>query len=161
MPSSRIKMIGYFIISVILLICLAFAVLSITGRKQPALGLVNGQLRPCPATPNCVCSEFDQPGAKISPLRHQLDRQQAMANIQQLLLADGAVILTTSENYVHASYTSRVFRFIDDVEIRGEKGMLHIRSASRAGHSDFGVNRQRVERLRKAWHGMPQKDHIE
>ncbi|MDQ6965890.1 MAG: DUF1499 domain-containing protein, partial [Mariprofundaceae bacterium] len=55
------------------------------------------------------------------------------------------------DDYLHATFTSRLFRFVDDVELHRDaaSGVVHIRSASRVGHSDFGVNRKRVEVIRK------------
>jgi len=63
----------------------------------------------------------------------------------------GSQIIANSTHYVHATYTSRVFRFIDDVEFLfdEEKHLIQVRSASRKGYSDFGANRKRIEAIRK------------
>jgi uncharacterized protein (DUF1499 family) len=63
----------------------------------------------------------------------------------------GGVVVSTDGNYVHAVFTSRLFRFRDDVEflVASDEGIVHVKSASRVGHSDFGVNRKRVETIRR------------
>jgi uncharacterized protein (DUF1499 family) len=62
-------------------------------------------------------------------------------------------VVTATGSYVHAECHSRIFRFVDDVEFLLDRaaGVIHVRSASRAGHSDLGVNRARVEALRRAF----------
>lgn len=59
-------------------------------------------------------------------------------------------VVTQSEDYLHAEFTSTLFRFIDDVEFywNAQEGWMEVRSASRLGYSDLGVNRERVEALR-------------
>ena len=65
-----------------------------------------------------------------------------------------AAVTVREAHYLRAEFTSRVLRFVDDVEFwLGEAGLIHVRSASRLGHSDFGVNRARVEHLRAALAG--------
>lgn len=60
-------------------------------------------------------------------------------------------IVTQTERYLHAECRSAVFGFIDDLELymRPDGNIIDIRSASRLGEYDFGVNRNRVETLRK------------
>lgn len=121
--------------------------------KTPESGLVDGKLRPCPNSPNCVCSE-DYPGSgalhKIPPVKV------AGGDIDRLwqLLRDGVVdaggeVVDEQSGYLRAEFTSTVFRFVDDLELRldREQGEIHIRSASRVGHSDLGANRERIERI--------------
>ena len=62
----------------------------------------------------------------------------------------GGSIKSESSNYLAATFTSRLFRFIDDVEIRidPDLGQIHIRSASRTGHGDWGVNAKRVDLIK-------------
>jgi uncharacterized protein (DUF1499 family) len=117
-----------------------------------APGLVNGRLFACPETPNCVCSEYPGQSA-IAPLEFSDDADDAWQSIIAAVTATGGDIKQQSSNYLHTTYTSRIFRFVDDLEIRldREGGVIHIRSASRVGRSDLGVNRKRAERLRKAF----------
>jgi uncharacterized protein (DUF1499 family) len=60
-------------------------------------------------------------------------------------------------NYLHVEMRSLMFRFVDDVEfsLAASAGLIHVRSASRVGYSDFGVNRKRVERIRAAFDSQP------
>ena len=66
-------------------------------------------------------------------------------------------IVTRTENYLHAEARSRLFRFVDDVEfyVDSRDGVIQFRSASRVGHSDFGVNRARMQEIRRAFEGSP------
>jgi uncharacterized protein (DUF1499 family) len=68
----------------------------------------------------------------------------------------GARVITETETYVHATFTSRVFRFVDDLEFYFvlDAPVIHVRSASRVGYSDLGVNRKRVEKIRKAFRSL-------
>jgi uncharacterized protein (DUF1499 family) len=60
-------------------------------------------------------------------------------------------IITKKDNYIHATFKSRIFRFVDDVEFYfdDKEKIVHFKSASRVGHSDLGVNRKRMEEIRK------------
>ena len=57
-------------------------------------------------------------------------------------------IRSREEHYLHAEFTSRIFRFVDDVEFLLEDGIIHVRSASRVGRWDLGANRARIEDIR-------------
>jgi len=128
-------------------------VLSIASRKQPELGLLNGQLRPCPATPNCVCSEQRVEGAFVEPLGYTITAADAWSKIKQAIIETGGVVVTEQNGYLHARYVTPLMRYVDDVELRLDetKQLIHIRSASRVGHSDLGANRKRVARIRAAF----------
>jgi len=149
-----IKTIAYFAGSVILAVCFVFATLSLVSRKQSAAGLQAGRLHQCPDSPNCVSSEHPHPTAYIEPFRFEISAGQAMQRIRQVIVAQGGQVMTVRDEYIHAIFVSKLFRFIDDVEIRldADSRQLHVRSASRVGHSDLGMNRQRIERLRTAFH---------
>ena len=76
-----------------------------------------------------------------------------MAALQQVVTtAPGARVVRASPEYLYAEFRSRVMRFVDDVEfaLDAARGVIHVRSASRVGVRDFGVNRARVEALRTA-----------
>jgi len=76
----------------------------------------------------------------------------AWARLNHVISEQGGVIDQDDGHYLHATFTSSLFRFVDDVELRLDSaaGVIQIRSASRAGRSDFGVNRQRIERIAAA-----------
>ena len=130
--------------------CLLLAILSLTA-KAPDAGLVEGRLRPCPSTPNCVCSEDEDTPASIEPLAFEASAEAAWDAVKEAVQAMGGQIEKDDGDYLHAAFTSTLFRFVDDLELRldEEARVIHVRSASRAGHSDLGVNRKRVEELRR------------
>ena len=125
---------------------MVFFLLGLKSQKGKAKGLVDGHLSPPGSAPNCVSSEIDvQPEKKVAPLNGSL------AQIKAAIVETGGVITSETDSYLSATYMSKVFKFIDDVEVRHEKDDIwHIRSASRVGYSDRGVNRKRVEAIRGA-----------
>ena len=116
----------------------------------------SGPLRPCPATPNCVCSEAagtSDAGHTVDPLRFSGPAEEAWAAaIDAVSALPRARIVASDDVRLHAELRSRIFRFVDDLELRlaPEEGCIHVRSASRLGRGDLGVNRRRVEELRAA-----------
>lgn len=120
-------------------------------RAAP-VGLEDGRLRPCPSTPNCVCSEGLDPS--IEPLDFAGDPDAALRSLVDFIAEQPrATIETSADGYVHAVFRSALFRFRDDVELRldREAGVIHVRSASRVGYSDLGANRARIESIRAEW----------
>ena len=106
-------------------------------------------LAACPETPNCVSSLANESRQRIEPLRLTADT--ALAEIADRIARwPGARIETLTDNYLHATFRSRLWGFIDDVEIASaaDAGDFHVRSASRLGYSDLGANRRRLEALR-------------
>lgn len=118
-----------------------------TGEPPQNIGVQNGQLAPCPDSPNCVSSFATDEQHGIAPLSASLDAiEQAIVNMDRtnIVAADG--------NYLYAEFTTRIMRYVDDVEFLYDPnaGVTHVRSASRLGRSDLGVNRARVEAIRAA-----------
>ncbi len=115
--------------------------------------LVNGKLRPCPGTPNCVSSESDNPLFKIAPLAFTGSPEQVWATLKLVVREEGGTVHDEGREYLWSTFTLPVFGFVDDVEFRlsATEGVIHVRSASRLGISDLGVNRGRVEQLRSAF----------
>lgn len=147
------KLLFYTVIGIFIIIGLLFVVLSLASRKQPELGLLNAQLRACPATPNCVCSERQDDRAFVEPLRYTSTAEEAWRRIKQAIVAKGGEIVTEQDAYLHVRFVTPLMRYVDDVELRLDetKQLMHIRSASRVGRSDLGANRQRVARIRAAF----------
>ena len=135
-----------FVIIVIGLIIALFFLLGLKSQKGKAKGLIAGHLAEPGTAPNSVSSEVDvQPEKKVAPLNGSLDK------IKAAITATGGVITSETDSYLSATYMSKLFKFVDDVEIRHEKeDIWHIRSASRVGYSDRGVNRKRVKTIRAA-----------
>jgi uncharacterized protein (DUF1499 family) len=138
------------LLNLVMLPCLLFMFMSCTG-KPPDTQLVDGRLRPCPDRPNCVSSEEAKPSAQITPLTYQGPPDAAWQRLKEAIRAAGGEIRQEQDQYLRATFTSRVFRFVDDVEFRmaAAENLIHVRSASRLGYSDLGVNRKRVEKLRE------------
>jgi len=116
-------------------------------------GLQNNQLSPCPASPNCVNSEYAQDSehyiAAISYQNTSMD--DIIQLLQQTIAVSGGRISEHKEYYIAATYRSRLFGFVDDVEFRIEpqQQLIHLRSASRQGHSDLGANRKRAQKIKQ------------
>jgi len=140
-------------------ITLLFAILVFLGvmltlfscaKREPKTGLINGRLKPCPDKPNCVSSEKTEASAQVKPLTFDDAPEAAWQRLKKVLLEMGGNIKIDENGYLWATFTSTVFRFVDDMEFRMApmEKRIHLRSGSRVGHSDFGVNRKRVETLR-------------
>jgi uncharacterized protein (DUF1499 family) len=102
----------------------------------------------CADKPNCISTLETRADFSAAPftLNSPNATIESIAQIAEQL--KGAKIAVMSENYVRIESTSTVFRFVDDLELRIEGSNLIVRSESRTGHSDFGVNKKRVEQLR-------------
>ena len=115
-------------------------------------GTTGGKLAPCPASPNCVCSDTSSGSHAIQPLAITGDPQAAwQALIAYLEAQAGFTIKTREPDYLHVEARTRVFRFVNDVEfqLRSSDGLIAMRSASRIGYSDLGANRRRLDAIRQ------------
>jgi uncharacterized protein (DUF1499 family) len=118
-----------------------------SGKRPNNLGVKDGKLAPCPGTPNCVNSQSDNPQSKIKPLPAV-----AIAALKKVIEGmEGAKIIEQTDNYLYAEFKTKLMGFVDDVEFYLDKNenVVHVRSASRLGKSDLGVNRQRIELIRE------------
>lgn len=140
--------------------------LKLKGKRPGNLGLNKGRLGPCPNKPNCVCSQVEadlpQDGNPhhVHPLTFEGDPARAWDHLREVLKAQpNAQIITDQDAYLHAEFSSRWLGFVDDVEFLLDQSAdrIHVRSASRLGYSDFGVNRARVEALREAFDDLQQR----
>ena len=126
--------------------------LSCAGRRPDDLGVHDGRLRPCPASPNCVSSDAPQDDSHhVAPLVLAKPPEEAWPAVREAALdLPGARPGSEQARYLHVECESRWLGFVDDLELhlRPEAGTVAVRSASRLGHSDLGVNRRRVETLR-------------
>ena len=122
-----------------------------SGRRPTDLGVREGRLKPVPDTPNAVSSQTQSPTHAIAPLAYRTSREAAMAALAGIVAAmPGATVLVQEADYLYAEFESAWMGFVDDVEFHlpaGER-VIHVRSASRLGRSDLGVNRRRVEAIR-------------
>jgi uncharacterized protein (DUF1499 family) len=132
-------------------------VTSVTSNLWPHLAekpqLINGKLRPCPGTPNCVCSESGSAGEHVDPLAFTGPPEVAWTNLKKVVTREGGTIREESNGYLWSTFLVPVLGFTDDVEFRLDipAGVIHVRSSSRLGYSDLGVNRMRVEQIRRSF----------
>ena len=123
------------------------------GKRPENLGVKEGRLAPPRRTPNCVSSQAQPADAEhyVAPIRFTGTALDAIAAARKAV--EGmrrATIIRHEGNYLYATFSSKLMGFVDDVEFTYDEkaGLLHVRSASRLGRRDFGVNRARVEALR-------------
>ena len=146
------KIILVVLIIVIAVVIIPFFILGRMSRSGNAPDLIDGILSKCPDKPNCVCSEYKADADHfIDPIiLTESGKAKIMSILKETIRESGGTIQTERDNYLASTFTSAIFGFTDDVEIRVDSvhNVIHIRSASRAGYSDFGVNRKRVEFLK-------------
>lgn len=121
------------------------------GKRPTNLGVQSGKLAPCPSTPNCVNSQSQDSEHKIEPLAYNSSAAQAIADLKTVIQSlPKTKIVAETDNYLYAEFTTKLMGFVDDVEFYVDDAAktIHVRSASRLGQSDLGVNRKRIETLR-------------
>ncbi|NEO77090.1 MAG: DUF1499 domain-containing protein [Moorea sp. SIO4G3] len=158
---SPLRLILIVLISLVLVAIFAIgATFALSGEslmkfpgKQPTnIGIQSsGQLAPCPNTPNCVSSYSQDAEHGIEPLAYNSTATEAMAKLKIVIEnLERTQILEEKDNYLYAQFTTPLMGFVDDVEflLDDSAKVIHVRSASRLGKSDLGVNRKRVEIIR-------------
>ena len=119
-------------------------------RRPTNLGVKDGRLAPCKPSPNCVSSQADAADREhyIAPLAFRGSMQELRRAVESMARAS---VISAERNYLYAEFRTRLMRYVDDVELYYDEkqGLVHVRSASRLGRRDFGVNRNRVEALRR------------
>lgn len=122
------------------------------SRSGTPPGLQAERLAACPGTPNCVCSEEDSSSSAFVNAIEIADyeTEEAWQALKRAVTEAGGQVQMETRSYMAVTFSSTFFGFVDDLELRldAEHRLIHVRSASRVGHSDFGVNSDRVERLR-------------
>lgn len=127
--------------------------ISCAGPRPTDLGLHDDRLGPCPQRPNCVSSDATDAPHVIAPLTLTVSAAKGWAAARVAVEAlTRTRLITETANYLHAESQSALLGFVDDLELhlRAEDGLIAVRSASRLGHGDLGVNRRRIEDLRAA-----------
>jgi len=147
----------FFIILLILIVAFILMLYSLhkMTRAGGASGLIEGRLSLCPDTPNCVCSEFKNDTSHyIAPIIiSQNNKVETVTLLKKVIREMGGTIQVESRYYIAATFTSVIFKFVDDLELRidSDKNIIHIRSASRVGHGDMGVNKKRTDLLKELY----------
>lgn len=146
-----------FFVIISIIVFFAILLLFLFGKysqRGTAPGIVDGSLAKCSASPNCVCSEY------INDTRHYIDPienkdiELTDSSILSAIIQEmGGMVQRETDDYVAATFTSRLFGFVDDFEARIDHkyDVIHIRSASRVGYSDGGVNRERAALFKKTY----------
>ena len=156
-----LAILAFLVVIVPLLILAAGQFGFLAGRPQP-LGVSNGRLQPPSRTPNSVSSqasqwrdgEYASTYALIEPLPVRGDAASAISRLRTLLAEwPGARIVEERPDYLRVEFTTRWLRFVDDTEFWVDPAheRIQVRSASRLGRKDFGVNRERIEAIRRRW----------
>ena len=117
-----------------------------SGKKPSNLGVKAGKLAACPGSPNCVNSQSEDSKSKIDPLPPV-----SIAQIKQVVESmERTTIIEETDTYLYTEFQSKLMGFVDDVEfyVDSANSVVQVRSASRLGQSDAGVNRKRVEEIR-------------
>jgi uncharacterized protein (DUF1499 family) len=115
-------------------------------KRPDNLGVRNGQLAPCKRSPNCVSSQ-----ANPSDLEHYIPPiHGSMGSVRKVVESlPRTKVIRGEGNYLYAEFRSKLLGYVDDVEFLFDGSVIHVRSCSRLGRRDFGVNRRRVEELRR------------
>jgi uncharacterized protein (DUF1499 family) len=118
-------------------------------RRPTNLGVKDGRLAPCKRTPNCVSSQAEPQDREhyISPIAFRGSVAELRRAVESMPRAS---VIAADGQYLYAEFRTPLMRYVDDVELYYDQraGLVHVRSASRLGRRDFGVNRKRVEELR-------------
>ncbi|HEY9530790.1 MAG TPA: DUF1499 domain-containing protein [Burkholderiales bacterium] len=115
-------------------------------KRPENLGVRDGKLAPCKRSPNCVSSQANPSDREhyIAPLHGTLE------SVKNAVRAfPRTTIVKQEKDYLYAEFRTRLLRYVDDVEFFFDGQVIQVRSCSRLGRRDFGVNRKRVDELRR------------
>lgn len=153
-----VRWIGIGVVTIAVLALVGGQIGLFRGTPPGDLGVRAGKLKPPSETPNSVSSQAllwaghaQREQAHIAPLAVRGDGYATMARLQELLQAQpGVSIIDSRSDYLYVRCETRFMKFVDDVEFWFDagSGVIQMRSASRVGRHDFGVNRRRIEDLR-------------
>ena len=139
-----------WLIAIVVVVVAVIGFLSWQNLTVPeTTGLTNGRLHPCPKTLNCVCCCHDGTDHYIAPL--PLSSAQTLDQIQSFLFQHyNTEVIQKTPDYLHVVVTTPIFHFKDDLEfsVNRQRKVILVRSASRLGFADGGINRARIEAIR-------------
>jgi uncharacterized protein (DUF1499 family) len=124
-----------------------------SGNRPTNIGIKDGKLAPCPNSPNCVSSQAPTSDKEhsIEPISFSSTPETALDKLKSVVRGmERAEIISETSDYLYAEFTSALMGYVDDVEFYLDRNAnaIQVRSASRLGKSDLGVNRKRVEEIR-------------
>jgi uncharacterized protein (DUF1499 family) len=134
-----------------MLLVVSMSLVSCAGKRPLNLGVSDFELAPCPSSPNCVSSDARDSAHATPPFQLEVSPAEAWPVVNEVVSGLHRVqIVEATDVYLYAECKSRLIGFVDDLELhlRPAEGVIAVRSASRVGHSDLGVNRRRLEDLR-------------
>ncbi|MFG1497204.1 DUF1499 domain-containing protein [Saccharospirillum sp. HFRX-1] len=144
------KILMIVVLVLVALIALNILTIIVQNNRVPELGHDNGKLKPLSKKPNAVSTQADDEERRVRPWPFKADQAATRAAILAAVKAyGGAEVITEQDDYIYVVFTTAKMHFHDDVEfyLDSEAQQVHFRSASRAGYSDMGLNRQRYEQL--------------
>ena len=122
-----------------------------SGQRPNNIGVTEGKFASCPNKPNCIISQNGDDAHSIDPIVYKTSRTQAFKILKKIVKSQKrSVIIEESDNFLYAEFRSRFMGFVDDTQFYfpENESFIHVRSASRLGYSDLGVNRKRIENIR-------------
>ena len=146
---------NFLILFLIVLFFIFLVLTQVFGKsKTKDLGVKDGMLAPCPSTPNCISTQGDPADTEhyMAPIKYEGTKEEAMQKIVDVVNSmERTKIITREDNYLYTTFTSKIMKYVDDVEfyLDDNAKLIHFRSASRVGYSDLGVNRARMEEIVK------------
>ena len=146
------------LVLLLVMVLLAGPMGMLKGTPPAGLGVREGKLKPPSKTPNSVTSQAalhsEHPMrayADIAPLPLKGDGPSTLAKIKTIVDGmAGAAVINSEPDYLYAQFTTQLMKFVDDTEFWFDPaaGVIQVRSASRVGRGDRGVNRARIEAIR-------------
>jgi len=139
-----------FLLLIVVFAGLLLALAAQSRAMSVTLGVTNDRLSTCPTTPNCVSSDAPPSDEHyVAPIDDPADSKWAIL-VERVGAMEGARVVETTDTYARFEFASRLFGFVDDLELhrRPETGQIAVRSASRVGRGDMNANRNRVEAIR-------------
>jgi uncharacterized protein (DUF1499 family) len=144
------------IVGFVLVVLVAAQLGAFNGKRPDDLGVRDGKLKACPDSPNCVLSQSQDDAHRIEPISYSGECTIAKAQLLDVIRTmEGTSIVVDQPNYIYVEFRTPGLQFVDDVEfyIDDEAKVVHFRSASRLGYSDLGLNRRRMEEIRRRFGG--------
>jgi len=130
---------------VVLGLAARFVLIPSASAMPDNLGVTDGELAPCPSSPNCYASR-----GVGDPIPYDMPTSEARQRLLNIIEGmERSTVVTSEPNYIHAEFRSQLWGFIDDTEfyIDDENNVIHYRSAARLGQGDMGVNQNRIESI--------------
>ena len=134
------------------MVALTIMLTACSTDQTPKPEVTGDRLSPCPRSPNCVSSLSENKSHQVEPLTYNTTLEEAREKLISVINSmKRSEIVTVDNHYLHVTFKSSLFGFVDDVEFSfdDEKKIIDVRSASRTGYYDLGVNRRRVEEIRR------------